>query len=149
MNPGIGAPELLVLAILALVVVGPKELPLLMRRIGRMVGQARGLAREFMRGFDELGREAELAELRKEIDALKRADPVADAKRQLESELDLDSLEREITEGEGPRRGVEAPHPRTAPRRDAEAPKHETAEPAQSTADEAEADPAPRRAEGG
>jgi len=115
MNPGIGAPELLVLAILALVVVGPEELPLLMRRIGRFVGQARGLAREFMRGFDELGREAELAELRKEIEALKQSDPIAEAKRTLEAELDLNSLERDITDGPAPRDGVDRPHPRQAP----------------------------------
>lgn len=111
MNPGIGAPELLVLAILALVVVGPKELPLLMRKIGRMVGQARGLAREFMRGFDELGREAELEELRREIEALKRADPVGEARRSFEKEIGLKDIEAEIT---GPREGVDAAHPRTA-----------------------------------
>ncbi len=115
MNPGIGAPELLVLAILALVVVGPKELPLLMRKIGRMVGQARGMAREFMRGFDELGRQAELDELRREIEALKRADPVGEARRSFEKEIGLKDIEAEMTgPPASPRAGVEAAHPRTA-----------------------------------
>ena len=80
MNPGIGVPELLVLLVLALVVVGPKDLPLMVRRVGQFVGRMRGLARDFQRSFDELGREAELAELRKEVDALKDAlrEPVED-----------------------------------------------------------------------
>ena len=83
MNPGIGAPELLVLLVLALVVVGPRDLPLMMRKVGRFVGQARSMAREFQRGFDELGREAEMAELRKEIDALKEANPATKIRREL------------------------------------------------------------------
>lgn len=90
MNPGIGIPELLVILILALVVVGPKELPLMMRKLGRVVGQARSMAREFQRSFDELGREAEMEELKKEIQALKSANPVGDVSRELkaaESEL--------------------------------------------------------------
>ncbi len=82
MNPGIGAPELLVIAIIALVVVGPKDLPLMVRRLGRFVGKMRGLAREFQNSFDELGREAELAELKKEVEALKKANPLSDIQRE-------------------------------------------------------------------
>ena len=104
MNPGIGAPELLVLLVLALVVVGPKDLPLMVRRIGQFVGRMRGLARDFQRSFDELGREAELAELRKEVDALKRANPVSEVKREFE-----------IAEMEALREPAEdKPHPRVA-----------------------------------
>ncbi|MCW5723913.1 MAG: Sec-independent protein translocase protein TatB [Maricaulaceae bacterium] len=85
MNPGIGAPELIVLLVLALVVLGPKELPLLARRIGRMLGQARLMAKEFQRSFDEMGREAEMDELRKEIEALKKASPVEDLRREVDA----------------------------------------------------------------
>ncbi|MEQ8406489.1 MAG: Sec-independent protein translocase protein TatB [Oceanicaulis sp.] len=82
MNPGIGAPELLVIAIIALVVVGPKDLPLMVRRVGRFVGKMRGLAREFQRSFDELGREAELEELKKEVQQLKKANPVSEIQKE-------------------------------------------------------------------
>tara|TARA_R110000744_G_scaffold273278_7_gene386487 strand:+ start:26387 stop:26827 length:441 start_codon:yes stop_codon:yes gene_type:complete len=76
MAPGIGMPEMLVVLVLALVVVGPQQLPVLMRRIGRMLAQARGMARDFQASFDELGRETELSDLRKEIEALKRGNPI-------------------------------------------------------------------------
>ncbi|XBQ15198.1 MAG: Sec-independent protein translocase protein TatB [Oceanicaulis sp.] len=85
MNPGIGAPELLVIAIIALVVVGPKDLPLMVRRVGRFVGKMRGLAREFQRSFDELGREAELAEMKREIEQLKRNNPMGEIRREFEA----------------------------------------------------------------
>ena len=89
MSPGIGMPEMLVVLVLALVVVGPQQLPVLMRRVGRMVGQARAMAREFQHSFDEIGRETELSELRKEIEALKQANPI----EEIRGELDQVALE--------------------------------------------------------
>lgn len=98
MNPGIGAPELLILIVLALVVVGPRDLPLMMRKVGRFVGQARSMAREFQRGFDELGREAEMAELKKEIDALKESNPANALRRELQDvESELRDLKSEVS----------------------------------------------------
>lgn len=85
MNPGIGAPELLVLLVLALIVVGPKDLPLMVRKLGRFMGKMRGLARDFQDSFDELGREAELAELRKEVDQLKKSNPLTEMRREFEA----------------------------------------------------------------
>lgn len=97
MNPGIGAPELLVLLVLALVVVGPRDLPLMMRKVGRFVGQARSMAREFQKGFDELGREAEMAELKKEIEALKDSNPAAKLRRELKDvESEIRDLKSEV-----------------------------------------------------
>ena len=60
------APEFLVVAIVALVVIGPNDLPKAMRAIGKWVGRARGVARQFRSGFDTMMREAELAELEKQ-----------------------------------------------------------------------------------
>lgn len=103
MNPGFGAPELIIIVILALVVVGPKDLPLMMRKAGRFIGQMRAMARDFQKSFDELGREAEMAELKKEIEALKKANPVsevADELRAAEADLKRPALDR--------------PHPRAA-----------------------------------
>jgi sec-independent protein translocase protein TatB len=57
--------ELLVVAIVALLVIGPKDLPKAMRFVGHWVGRARGVARQFRSGFDAMVREAELAEMEK------------------------------------------------------------------------------------
>ena len=72
MLPSLGFSEILLLGILALVVVGPKDLPLLLRKLGRWTAKLRGMAQEFRTGMDELARQAELDELRKEVDALRR-----------------------------------------------------------------------------
>ena len=57
--------EFLLIVIVALVVIGPKDLPRVMRTVGQWVGKARGVARQFRSGFDEMVREAELAEMEK------------------------------------------------------------------------------------
>src|SRR5688500_13881819 len=72
MLPEIGASELLVIAIVALIVVGPKDLPLLLRRLGEWMGKLRGMAAEFRASFDEMARQSELDELRQQVDALRK-----------------------------------------------------------------------------
>ena len=57
--------ELLLVAVVALVVIGPKDLPKAMRVVGYWVGKARGVAGQFRSGFDAMVREAELAEMEK------------------------------------------------------------------------------------
>lgn len=57
--------ELLLVAVVALLVIGPKDLPLVMRKVGRWAGKARGVARQFRSGFDAMVREAELEEMEK------------------------------------------------------------------------------------
>jgi sec-independent protein translocase protein TatB len=61
----IGYMELLVIAIVALVVIGPKDLPRVMRTVGEWVGRARGMARHFRSGVDTMIRESELEEMEK------------------------------------------------------------------------------------
>src|SRR5687768_292201 len=61
----IGYSELLVIAVVALVVIGPKDLPRVMRTVGQWVGRARGMARHFRSGIDTMMREAELEEMEK------------------------------------------------------------------------------------
>jgi sec-independent protein translocase protein TatB len=78
MIPQLGFTEFLLIAIVALVVVGPRDLPGMMRKVGGWVAKARGMAREFQGAFDDMGREVELDELRKEIEAIKNANPIAD-----------------------------------------------------------------------
>ncbi|MDG2535981.1 Sec-independent protein translocase protein TatB [Sphingomonas sp. HITSZ_GF] len=60
------APEFVVVAIVALLVIGPKDLPKAMRFVGKWFGKARAVARQFRSGFDTMVREAELAELEKQ-----------------------------------------------------------------------------------
>ena len=57
--------EFLLVAFVALVVIGPKDLPKAMRVVGYWVGKARGVARQFRSGFDSMVREAELEEMEK------------------------------------------------------------------------------------
>jgi sec-independent protein translocase protein TatB len=60
--------KLLLLAIVALLVIGPKDFPLLLRTIGKYVGIIRGHAREFRAQFDEAMRDAELTQLKKDVE---------------------------------------------------------------------------------
>ena len=57
--------ELLLVAVVALIVIGPKDLPKAMRVVGYWVGKARGVARQFRTGLDSMVREAEMAEMEK------------------------------------------------------------------------------------
>ena len=57
--------ELMLVAAVALVVIGPKDLPKAMRFVGQWVGRARGMARHFRSGIDEIIRQAELDEMQK------------------------------------------------------------------------------------
>ena len=70
--------HILILLVVALVVVGPKDLPRLMHMAGKWAGKARAMANEFRKSFDEMARQTELDELRKEIEDLKKNNPVSD-----------------------------------------------------------------------
>jgi sec-independent protein translocase protein TatB len=78
MLPEVGGSELILIAAIALIVVGPKDLPVLMRKIGHAMGRMRAMAAEFRASFDEMARQSELEELRKEVEAMRaeRLDPV-------------------------------------------------------------------------
>jgi len=78
MLPDIGASELLVIAVVALIVVGPKDLPLLLRKLGQFMAKLRGMAAEFRASFDEMARQSELDDLRKEVEAMRRGQLLGD-----------------------------------------------------------------------
>jgi sec-independent protein translocase protein TatB len=63
--------EIMIIGAVALIVVGPKDLPILMRRVGKFVGKMRAMAAEFRASFDELARQSELDELRREVEAIR------------------------------------------------------------------------------
>ncbi|MFI4964837.1 MAG: Sec-independent protein translocase protein TatB [Caulobacterales bacterium] len=66
------AVEFLVAAIVALIVVGPKDLPILLRKLGQFMAKVRSMAAEFRASFDEMARQSELDELRKEVEAMRK-----------------------------------------------------------------------------
>ncbi|MEZ5895792.1 MAG: Sec-independent protein translocase protein TatB [Parvularculaceae bacterium] len=85
--PQFGFFELVLVAIVALVIVGPKDLPRLMRMGGKLMAQARKLGAEFMGAFNQMAREAEMEEMRQEIEALKRDNVFSDAKRAVDEAM--------------------------------------------------------------
>jgi sec-independent protein translocase protein TatB len=72
MLPEVGGLEYVVIAVVALIVVGPKDLPVMLRKIGQFVGKLRGMAAEFRASFDEMARQSELDDLRKEVEAMRK-----------------------------------------------------------------------------
>jgi sec-independent protein translocase protein TatB len=58
--------EFMVVGVVALVVIGPKDLPKVMREVGKLVNQGRTMARTFRSGFDDMMRESELEDIRKQ-----------------------------------------------------------------------------------
>jgi sec-independent protein translocase protein TatB len=69
----IGWSELVVIAVVALIAIGPKELPGVLRMVGQWMGKARKMAAEFQGQFQEAMREAEMADLKKTFDEVKEA----------------------------------------------------------------------------
>ena len=83
----IGWQELLVIGVIALLVVGPKELPGLLRTVGQWAGRARSVARDFQRSMEDAAREADLDELKnfqnikRDVEEMGRIDHVEQARR--------------------------------------------------------------------
>ena len=69
----IGWSELVVIAVVALIAIGPKELPGVLRMVGQWVGKARRLASDFQGQFNEAMREAEMADIKKQFDEVTAA----------------------------------------------------------------------------
>jgi sec-independent protein translocase protein TatB len=86
--------ELLVIGIVALVFIGPKELPGVLRTLGQWMSKVRRMAGEFQNQFHDAMREAELHDLKKEVDEMKatytKFDPLSDVRK------DMEAAQREI-----------------------------------------------------
>jgi sec-independent protein translocase protein TatB len=88
----IGWSELLVIGVVALIVIGPKELPGVLRSVGHWMGKIRRMASDFQGQFQEAMREAEMADLKKHVDEMSDAakgftdfDPLASVKKEVDS----------------------------------------------------------------
>lgn len=73
--------EIAVIAVVALVVIGPKDLPKVLRTVGTWVGKARGIAREFQSSLDQMIRESELEEMRKSVERASNVDLAREIER--------------------------------------------------------------------
>lgn len=100
MLPEVGGSELILIAVVALIVVGPKDLPLMLRKLGQFVAKLRGMAAEFRASFDEMARQSELDELRKEVEAMRRGQTfdmaARDAAAQATGHGEVDQIFNEI-----------------------------------------------------
>ena len=93
---GIDSPELLVIAVVALVVIGPKELPNLLRSWGKWMTKMRGMASEFRGHVDEMVRQSDLDAVKKQLDAVPGLDLQSlDPTKQIKS-----MIQEGVTEGE-------------------------------------------------
>jgi sec-independent protein translocase protein TatB len=79
----IGWTELVVIAVVAIVVIGPKDLPRAMRAVGQFTGKMKRMAREFQGQFNEALREAELEDVKKRVQEIANIDPMADMKKEV------------------------------------------------------------------
>ena len=76
----IGWSELLLIAVVAIVVIGPKDLPRVMRLVGQWTARMKRMGREFQNQFNEALREAELDSVKKDIEDIAKTDPLADVR---------------------------------------------------------------------
>src|SRR5260370_2086474 len=137
----IGWGELLLIGIVALIAIGPKELPTVLRTLGQWMGKLRRMASEFQNQFQEAMREAEMADLKKQVDEMTSQaqsyanfDPVGEVRREFETaqqQIESAITEKPKMETASPvavterspaaGRSLARPEPATAPRTEAAA----------------------------
>lgn len=117
----IGWTEIMVIAVVALVVIGPKDLPKAIYAIGKWVRKARGVAREFQHHIDDMMREAELDELRqqalkaRDLNLTRMVEDTVDPKGTLRSAFDPPSIDGTGTGHSTATPAGPVPLPATAP----------------------------------
>ena len=114
----IGWSELVLIGVVALIAIGPKELPGVLRMVGQWMGKARKMAAEFQGQFQEAMREAEMADLKKSFDEVKEAatgfNPLSSLQKDVSDALRVDALDKpaeasSTTAVEAPATSSEAP----------------------------------------
>jgi sec-independent protein translocase protein TatB len=121
MLPQFGFAEFFLLAAVALIVVGPKDLPVMMRKLGQFMARGRAMANEFKDAFDDIARDAELDELRQEIENLKHDNAVTqamDEMRAVEKEINDSVMKDSRTAPAEPTASPDAEPPKDTPKVD-------------------------------
>jgi sec-independent protein translocase protein TatB len=152
----IGWGELLIIGVVALIAIGPKELPGVLRTLGQWMNKLRRMASEFQSQFHEAMREAEMADLKKQVDDMTSQaqsyasfDPVAEVRRELDStQQQIESaMADKPTEASPvaaePSAAPAGAAPAIAPSTDVAAPSSAPSEPATAGADAAKPDGKP------
>ncbi|MFN3656210.1 MAG: Sec-independent protein translocase protein TatB [Pseudolabrys sp.] len=118
----IGWSELAIIGIVALIVIGPKELPTVLRTIGQYMGKVRRMASEFQGQFQEAMREAEVADLKKQADDLSSTvssytnfDPMADVQKSMEAAIAPEPGESTVAQEPAPAAEAANPPPIDVP----------------------------------
>jgi sec-independent protein translocase protein TatB len=88
--------ELLILGVVTLIFVGPKELPKFLNTLGRYAGMIRRHAQDFRRHFDEAMREAELAEIKKEVEDIRTGVETSLRDAERSATVQIESVKREM-----------------------------------------------------
>src|SRR3979490_800435 len=112
----IGWGELLLIGIVALIFIGPKELPGVLRTLGQWMSKIRRMAGDFQNQFHDAMREAELADLKKEVDDMaaqaanySNFDPLADVRKEMASaQRDIENAVADQPAAESPAAGEPA-----------------------------------------
>src|SRR5262249_41134103 len=154
----IGWGELVVIGVVALIAIGPKELPGALRTLGQWMGKIRRMAAEFQNQFQEAMREAEMADLKKQVDALTSGfDPIRDIESAIEDKPRPAALTGPAPAAESPPAtetpsaaapGAETPPPLPSPTEAASSPT-EAASPPPAESEQALAGEAPGAAKPG
>ena len=109
--------EFLLIGVVALIVIGPKELPVVMRSLGQWTRKVRVMAADFQNQFHEVMREAEMADLKKEVDDMaqdiKQYDPLKDVRADVE--LLGKDFEKSLDRAAEPKAVEQKPDSATAP----------------------------------
>jgi len=140
MLPELNPIELIFLGAVALIFIGPKDLPVVLRKVGQFTAKMRGLAAEFRASFDEMARQSELDELRKEVEALRNGQFAANTAPDLKSHVDEINQHLSTPYWDGPYASYDSP---SAEAEEVAALPPPAAEPASPA--EAEAAPRPAR----
>jgi sec-independent protein translocase protein TatB len=102
---GFGWGEIVVIGIVALIAIGPKELPTVLRSLGQWMGKIRRMANEFQGQFQEALREAELTDLKKQAEEMTTSitsfDPLADTQKEMEKTFDFDDPLKDTPKSDG------------------------------------------------
>ena len=112
----IGWSELVVIAVVALIAIGPKELPGVLRMVGQWMGKARKMAAEFQGQFQEAMREAEMADLKKSFDEVKEAatgftsgNVMTSLEKDVGNALRIDDIDKPVAAIDPPVTSIDAP----------------------------------------
>lgn len=104
--PDLAISEMLVLLVILIVVVGPKDLPKVMRAFGKVMGKVRALASEFQGGLDQLTRESELEELRQKYQKYQRINPRKELERMVDPTTGEETKAKTRAEKSAPGQGT-------------------------------------------